>query len=282
MTQGPRLGVALGGGGARGLAHLHVIDALDDLGLSVQAIAGSSIGALMGAGMAAGMSGAAVRDHLLSSLGRRRTVAGRLWQSRPGSVAELLGGGLRIAQFDLERILRVFLPDGIPADFGDLRTPLQVTATDFFGGGPVVLDRGDLRRALAASAAIPALFRPIRHEGKLLVDGGICNPVPFDLLEGKADIILAVDVVGAPSGSADSQVGAIDLMFGASQLMMGAISAEKLRRHKPDILLRPDAVSRFRVLDFLKIETVLAETAGLKEETKRAVEAALLRWEKRG
>ncbi len=280
MTSTPRLGLALGGGGARGLAHLHVIDALEELGLPVHAVAGSSIGALMGAGVAAGMSGAAIRDHLLASLGRRSAVAGRLWRSRPGSLGALMGG-LRVAQFDLERILRAFLPDAIPAAFEGLPIPLQVTATDFFGNGPVVLDQGDLPQALAASAAIPALFRPVRHEGRLLVDGGICNPVPFDLLEGRADIILAVDVVGAPTGSADTPVGAIDLMFGASQLMMGAISAEKLRRHKPDVLLRPDAVSRFRVLDFLKIETVLAETAGLKEETKRAVDAALLRWEER-
>jgi NTE family protein len=149
-----------------------------------------------------------------------------------------------------------------------------VTATDFFGHCLAVFDSGDLNSALAASAAIPAVFRPVRRDGMLLIDGGIYNPVPFDLIEHDADIIVAIDVVGAPSDAERKRPTSVDLMFGATQLMMQSIITNKLKKCRPDILIRPP-VSRFRVLDFMKIDAVMAETAAVKDEVKRAVEAAI-------
>jgi NTE family protein len=149
-----------------------------------------------------------------------------------------------------------------------------VTATDYFGHCLHVCDSGQLISALGATAAIPAVFKPVRRDGRLLIDGGIYNPVPFDLLCGKADIVIAIDVVGAPVEGLRKVPTSIDLMFGASQLMMQSIIANKLQQSRPDILLRPP-VSRFRVLDFLKIDLVLAETASIKDDLKRAVDNAL-------
>ncbi len=83
-----RFGIAFGGGGARGLAHIHVIETLDELGIKPVAIAGSSIGAIMGAGMAAGMTGRDIHDYARSILGSRAEVASRMWRSRPGTLAE--------------------------------------------------------------------------------------------------------------------------------------------------------------------------------------------------
>jgi NTE family protein len=270
----PSFAIAFGGGGARGLAHMHVIEALDEMGIKPVSIAGSSIGAIMGAGMAAGMRGAEIHHYARSILGRRAEVAARMWRARPGTFGEIVAGGLRVSQFNIERILKAFLPEAIPATFGELKIPLKVTATDFFGHRLAVFDSGDLHSALAASAAIPAVFRPVRRDGMLLIDGGIYNPVPFDLIEGDADITIAIDVVGAPSESERRRPNSMDLMFGATQLMMQSISAMKLKNSRPDIFLKPP-VSRFRALDFLKIEAVLAETASIKDELKRAVEAAV-------
>ncbi len=267
---GPSVAIALGGGGARGLAHIHVIEALDELGIRPTRIAGSSIGAIMGAGMAAGMKGRDIRDYSVGVLGRRGEVASRMWRTRPETFVDALRGGLRVTQFDLERILRAFLPPQLPHRFDGLTIPLAVTATDYYGHCQRVFEEGDLFSALAASAAIPAVFRPIVRDGVVYIDGGICNPVPFDLLRGTADIIVAVDVVGAPEPMPGRRPTSIDLMFGATQLMMQSIIAGKLEHGHPDILLRP-AVTRFRVLDFLKVETVLAETAGLKDELKRTL-----------
>ncbi len=270
----PSFGIAFGGGGARGLAHIHVIETLDELGIRPVAIAGSSIGAIIGAGMAAGMRGSEIREHARSILATRAQVAGRIWRARPGSLAELMQGGLHVGQFNGERILKAFLPAAVPDTFEALGIPLKVTATDYFGHKLTVFETGDLPSALAASAAIPAVFRPVVRDGRTLIDGGIYNPVPFDLVARQADITIAVDVVGGPSAAERRRPTSIDLMFGATQLMMQSIVAGKLTQCRPDILIRPP-VSRFRVLDFLKMDAVMAETAAVKDELKRAVEAAL-------
>ena len=270
----PSFAVAFGGGGARGLAHINVIEVLDELGIKPTMIAGSSIGAIMGAGMASGMTGTDIRDYAHSILSRRAEVASRMWKARPGSIAEAIQGGLKVTQFDIERILKAFLPEQIPERFEDLAIPLKVTATDFYGHKMAVFSEGELASALAASAAIPAVFRPVVRDGVVLIDGGIYNPLPFDLLQGAADIVIAVDVVGAPEAQDGKRPNSIDLMFGATQLMMQSITAAKLQQTQPDILVRP-TVSRFRVLDFMKINAVLADTVGVKDELRRAIDTAV-------
>src|SRR5690606_8765904 len=146
----------------------------------------------------AGMRGRDIRDYAASTLGNRAEVLNRMWRARPGTLAELLEAGLRVSQFNIGRILQTFLPADIPERFDQLAIPLKVTATDYFAHDCRTLDSGDLRSALAASAAIPAVFRPVRRDGRLLVDGGIYNPLPFDLVEKDADIVIAIDVVGGP------------------------------------------------------------------------------------
>ncbi|MCT8999806.1 patatin-like phospholipase family protein [Chelativorans intermedius] len=274
----PTFAIAFGGGGARGLAHIHVIEAMDELGIRPVAISGSSIGALIGAGMAAGMTGQEIREHARAVLASRAEVAARLWRARPASFQEIVEGSLRFGQFDAERIIKAFMPPGMPSTFEGLKIPLLVTATDYYGHRLAVFDKGELRSALAASAALPAVFRPVQRDGMTLIDGGIYNPVPFDILEGRADVLIAVDVVGAPTVRSARTPGAIELMFGATQLMMQSIIAMKMQKKRPDILLRP-AVERFRVLDFLKIEAIMTETASIKDELKRAVEARMVNGE---
>lgn len=273
-TTAPTFAIAFGGGGARGLAHIHAIEALDELGVRPVAISGSSIGAIMGAGMAAGMKGRDMRAYAGVVLASRAEVASRVWRARPAKFSEMVEGGLRLGQFSAERIMKAFLPPQIPETFEELDIPLYVTGTDYYGHRLAVFESGDLRSALAASAALPAVFRPVQRDGMTLIDGGIYNPVPFDLLEGMADVLIAVDVVGAPTVRSAKMPSAIEMMFGATQLMMQSIIAMKLQKKRPDILLRP-AVARFRVLDFLKIGAIMAETASIKDELKRAVEAVL-------
>jgi len=269
----PTVAVAFGGGGARGLAHIHVIEALDELGITPVAITGSSIGAIMGAGMAAGMSGAEIRDFTLSTVGRPREVMNRIWSMRPTRLSDV---GFRIGQYNLERILKAFLPDVLPADFSDLKIPLHVTATDYYGNSELLIGDGDLVQALAASAAIPAIFMPVRISGRIMIDGGIFNPVPFEYLLDKADIVIGVDVVGWPSGDPDVMPTRIDSLFGASQLMMQSIIAMKLKVHQPHVFLAPD-VGRFKVLDFMKAAEVLETSSAVKDDVKRLLDAELSR-----
>jgi NTE family protein len=267
----PTVAVAFGGGGARGLAHIHVIEALDELGITPVAITGSSIGAIMGAGMAAGMRGAEIRDFTLSTVGRPREVMNRIWSLRPTRFSDV---GFRIGQYNLERILKAFLPDLLPGDFNELKIPLHVTATDYYGSSELLIGEGDLIQALAASAAIPAVFMPVRIDGRIMIDGGIFNPVPFEYLLDKADIVVGIDVVGWPAGDPDVIPNRIDSLFGASQLMMQSIISMKLKVHRPHIFLAPD-VGRFKVLDFLKAAEVLESSSTVKDDIKRALDAEM-------
>lgn len=267
----PRIGLALGGGGARGLAHIPALEALDELGLKPACIAGTSIGAIIGAAYASGLSGADIRAHALAALADQGKVFARLMQLRPKTLRELFDrqswGGLRL---DPERILALFLPGAVARDFAELATPLTIVATDYYGWHEQDIVDGDLHKAIAASIALPMLFRPVRLNGRVMMDGGLVNPLPADKVTD-ADLVIAIDVVGGPEprGGRDMP-GAADAIFGATQILMQTIISERLRHDRPDILIRPD-INRFRILDFLKVRAILKAAEPVKDELKRRI-----------
>ena len=268
MPRPRRIGLALGGGGARGLAHIHVLAAFDDLGIKPAHIAGSSIGAIIGAAYASGMSAAEIEDFALGSFSTPRLLAGRIWATRPASFADFWAdGGFRLGQLNAKRVLGAFLPTSLHKDVEELAIPLTVMATDFYARRALAITAGDLMSALAASAAIPAVFRPVRREGLVLVDDGIYNPLPFDQLRDHAELIVAVDVNGGPEGDVGRVPTPVEAMIGASQLMMQSIIEMKLKIEPPDLLFRPP-VARYGVLDFLRTKLILDETRGVREEVK--------------
>lgn len=272
----PRIGLALSGGGARGLAHIPILEALDELGVRPSVIAGTSIGGIIGAGYAAGMSGAEIRAFAVERFRNRADVIARLWRLRPKRVRDLFAaGGLTIGQFDAERVLEEFLPEAMPRDFAGLAIPLKIVATDFYGWQEVVMAHGALFPALAASAAIPVLFRPVMIDEVVMVDGGITNPLPFDVILGECDVVVAVDVVGGPVNRKGRMPGSTEAIFGATQLFMQSIAREKMRRARaPEILVRPPD-DGFRVLDFLKVQAIIKSAEGVKDEVKRKLDHLL-------
>jgi NTE family protein len=271
----PSIGLALGGGGARGLAHIPALEALDELGVKPVHIAGTSIGALMGAGYASGMTGREIRHYAEELLGDTRKLAGKLMELRPQRFSELFErGSMLTGQLDAERIVNLLAPASVPQEFADLVTPLSVIATDFYGWREQVISNGNLRRAVAASLALPIMFRPVAVNGRVLIDGGIVNPLPVDQL-ADTDFVIAVDVVGGPEQRSDRPVPSMaETMFGATQILMQSIIAEKLRHDKTDILLKPE-INQFRVLDFLKVREILKAAEPIKDEMKRQIEAKL-------
>ena len=193
-------GLALGGGGARGIAHIPVLEAIDDLNLRPAAIAGTSIGSLIGAAYAAGMSGKAIRRHVIALAHDRTDVFRRLIAARAGTFANLFAVGFGSATLiDAEKFCAQFMPETLPEDFESLQIPLTVMASDLYRRRQVPFSSGALRPALAASIALPSLMRPVVIDDKVLVDGGATNPLPFDQLRGHADIVVAVDISGEPN-----------------------------------------------------------------------------------
>jgi NTE family protein len=275
MGQDKTIGLALGGGGARGMAHILVCEAFDELGLRPAIVAGTSIGAIIGVGYASGLSGREMRERAVSFYSRRREVLSKLWRARPLAFSDLLRGRLLTAQFDAELILSTFAPgfDDLPETFEELAMPLRIVATDFYGWTETVLESGPLRPAIAASIAIPSLFRPVVVNARVQIDGGCYNPLPFDLVS-EAELVVACDVAGGPQGEPNRCPGLLETIVGAAQLSMQAIVAEKLKWQQPDILVRPEINGVF-VLDFLKTEAILAMNAGFKDDLKRRLDQAV-------
>ena len=267
----PTIALALGAGGARGLAHVVVLEAFDELGIKPIAIAGTSIGAMIGAAYAAGMSAKALRTHALDVLRDRATLMTALIGARAGRLADVFAGFGNPLLIDAEKFLDRLWPEMVPDDFEELHVPFTAIATDYDSRSEAVFNTGPLLPAVAGSIAIPGLVRPVRHGGRVLVDGGAVNPLPFDHLIGRADILVAVDVTGGPNPHASRAPSSFETMFGTLQIMQGAIVAAKLKIYRPEILVRP-VVDRFRVLDFFNAHAILSATEPFKDELKRELE----------
>ena len=266
-----RIALALGGGGARGLAHVVVLQALEELGLRPVALAGASIGALIGAAYAGGMPAQAIREYLLATLGNRTQLMAGFMRARVGKFSDLLkGGGANPVLIDARICMKEFLPREVPDTFADLKIPLQVVATDFHACKQVVFESGAVSPSVAASIAIPGLFRPVEYEGRVLIDGGAVNPLPYELLFDRAELVVAVDVTFGGRMRSRRMPTVLGAVFGAAQIMQGSITAQKLRQQPPHLLLRPD-VRRFGVLQFLQAGQILREATAGKDAIKRAL-----------
>ena len=195
MARRPSVAIALGGGGARGIAHVIALEALDEMGIRPIAVAGTSMGAVIGAAYAAGLGARAIRAHVMRVLRNRSDVMGKLLRARVGRFSDLvLRGRGNPVLLDPEIFLELFWPAGMPEFFDDLAIKTFVVATNYSDCNEIVFSSGPLRPAVAGSMAIPGLFRPVESGDRVLIDGGAVNPLPYDLLFGDADIIIAIDV----------------------------------------------------------------------------------------
>ena len=269
----PSFGIALGGGGARGFAHVLMLEALDELGIRPRLIAGTSIGALIGAAYASGMSGADIRVFCHELFQKRTQIVKRLFRRWNAALAHRLGSS-GVSILPGERVLEAILPETLPATFDELKIPLLAVTTDFYTQEPCVLTHGPLMPAIVASSALPGILRPVELDGKVLIDGGFVNPVPFDLLKGRVQIVAAIDVSAGPQQSRGQVPSLIDAIIGSNQITMRSVMREKLKSAAPDILIRPD-IDQFRVLDFYKIDEIFSASEAAKDEFKRACETAI-------
>ncbi|MEM8838256.1 MAG: patatin-like phospholipase family protein [Pseudomonadota bacterium] len=274
-----KVGLCLGGGGARGLSHIVVFEILDELGVKVAAISGSSIGALLGMGYAGGMSGREIRSYTLSKFSDSTQVLAQLWSLRPANIRDWFNPqSYSIGQIDPEKILSFYTPvDDLPERIEDLEIPLRVIATDYYAWRDIEFASGPLKPAVAASIAIPLVFKPMRVNGKVIIDGNITNPLPVDRLKKDGlDRVIAVDVVGGPldDGTTEIPTG-IESILGANQIMMQELTRQKLNEFgEPDVLIRPP-INRFGVLDFLKASTIVRVTDAIRDDIKREIAEAL-------
>jgi len=227
----PAIGLALGGGFARGIAHVGVLKVLEEEGIPVRVVTGTSVGALIGATYCSGLSIAELEEVARNT---RFTTFARWTLSRCG-----FASNDRMVAF-LARTLKV-------KTFEELRIPLGVTATDFNSGEGVVFHSGSIIDPVRASCAHPGMFLPVEIRGRYLVDGMLSHPVPTrPLREMGADRVLAVHLKGtwAKGGAPRHLFDVIGQSFAIAQDAMSS-----LWREAADLVIEPD-VAGFAYDDF--------------------------------
>jgi len=182
-----KIGYALGGGGARGLAHIGVMKVLEEHGIYPDVIAGTSMGALVGALYASGLRAGDIERALRLDL-RRLAMLADVRLSLSGLVQ-----GKRVTS-----ALKAFLGD---LDFSDLKIPFACVATDIVNGQQIVMRSGPVITAVRASISVPGLFTPVKVRGRYLVDGGLVNMVPVSACRDMgAEYVVGVNVIPDPAG----------------------------------------------------------------------------------
>ncbi|OGP55831.1 MAG: hypothetical protein A2Y65_01910 [Deltaproteobacteria bacterium RBG_13_52_11] len=249
-----KIGLVLGGGGAKGLCHIAFLKALDEMGLQPSVIAGTSIGAIIGGFYAAGVSGAQMEDILRKV--RVSDIQKMLDISGPLASAFLKGKGV-------ERFFHKHIP---ARRFEELKIPLKIVATDFWRRKEVIFESGELIPAVRASMSIPGLFKPVKIGATVLVDGGAVNPLPYDTIRKECDILIAIDVSGAkaPLGQ-DHMPSFIESIMSTFQIMQASIVENKMRISRPDIYIKPD-LKNIRVLEFYRYDEIMG---GVKDDVEQ-------------
>ncbi len=215
----------------------------------------------MGALYAGGMSGRRLRD----------LAGGITLRDIPRFLdAPSLKEAFGIKGRKIEEWLREILP---VKRFEDLPIPLRVVATDFWKGEEVVFSSGDIAQAVRASISIPGVFQPYELGGRVLVDGGVVNPVPFEHLDGLADFVIAVDVSGEASHAEAKAPGPVETIIHVFSIMGKVIMEERAKDERIALYRRP-SLRGIKTGDFLKSEEIIDSVREDAEEFRRELIAA--------
>lgn len=270
----PRIGLALGGGGARGFAHVSILRKLETLGIPVDCIAGTSAGALVGALYASGKTADEIEQVILGiewkdqfndtlprqqrSLRRKSDDYARLAPIGVGLHGRNNKGVTVAAGFAQgQKLLALFEEEtGIArtsGSFDDLPIPFRATATDLNTGKVVVLDHGSLAMAMRASMSLPGIFRPVEIDGKVLLDGGLANNVPVDVVRAMgAERIIAVDV-GTPLAPLTRDASMLEVMGQLTGFLTTGNTAQQVSAlQTADVLIKPALDGKVATADFEK------------------------------
>jgi NTE family protein len=288
-TSRPRVGLVLSGGGARGLAHVGVLKVLEEMNIPVDAIAGTSMGAVVGGLYASGMSANEIEKMLLtvdwqdafSDRLPRRDLGFRRKQDDDnflvhyalgiGSEGFKLPKGLIQGQ-KLSQVLRTAtLTVAATNNFDKLPIPFRAVATDLETGEPVVMRSGDLVIAMRASMSLPGAFIPAEREGRLLVDGGLTENLPIDVAQAmNVDVLIVVDV-SSPLRSRTELNSPLEIPLQSFAIMMRSRTEEqRALLHNRDIVIEPQ-LGNYANMDFVHV--VKASSAG--EQATRDATARL-------
>ena len=271
----PSIGLVLGSGGAGGLAHIAMLEVLEDLEIQPNQIAGTSIGAIIGAMAAAGLDSGKIQEIFRQFGGSAMDPFAGLMNDNDGP------GWIHLLNIDLENGSLIdadgfldFIANQFDArEFADLDIPLKIVATNYWDAEQYIFDAGNLLVAIKASMAVPGLFRPVMLDDKLLIDGGTANPLPVDVLD-RHDIVIAIDVTGIREPQNDNSPDIADLLFKTFEIMQQSIIRGKLEQYPPDIYIKP-GLSDVRLLHFDRVDAVIEQASEAAAELREQIQSKI-------
>ena len=270
VAEKPKIGLVLSGGGAKGLAHIGALKVIDSLGIRVDYVAGTSMGAIVGSLYASGYSGKQL-DSIFRSVDFDKIIndniprAAKTFYERennekyavilPFNDFEIkLPSALSRGQNTFNLLSKLTMHVNDIEDFSKLPIPFFCIATNIENGQPVILDKGNLPQAIKASGAFPSLFQPVLIGDKLLIDGGVTNNYPIDELRAKGmDVIIGVDVQDGLANRTDLS-SAPEILFQINNFR--TINDMKVKAPKTDIYIKPD-ITDFTVVSFSEGEKII-------------------------
>ena len=267
-----KIGLALGGGGARGLAHIPMLEAFDELGLKPAVIAGCSMGAIVGAAYAGGMTALEIREHAIRLLSNKIEMARHVFGAKQAKLGDIFSlKGLTSLHLDGKKLADIALPDHLPQLIENQKIPLKLVTVDFERMEEVVLTSGSILEAVGASIAIPGIISAPRINGRIHVDGGVKNPVPFNHVTEGMDLVVAVDVTGKPKTISRAHPSNIEIAVGSLLIMFNELAELRRAQTPPDIYISPE-INGFGPGDFFKVKEIFAASEKSKDQLKRELE----------
>ena len=244
----PTVGVALGGGGARGIAHIGVLRVLEREGMPIDCLAGTSIGGIVAAGYASGLT-----PDQLEEEAKNTTNAWRMLRfADPGPLKHGLLRGKRLQEYFEDRLGS--------KSFADLKIPLAIVSVDLNARKETIITQGPLSLAVRATISVPGLFMPVEIQGQRLVDGGLLNNVPVSAVRQLgADVVIAVDVEPDPQDPThprftssrwmpEGLTRTFATLDEVISLLLAKVQEDYLSQYPPDICFRPQIPAGINVL----------------------------------
>ena len=292
-----KIGLTLGGGGARGICHIEFLKVLDEMNIKPSIISGTSIGAVIGAFYASGLSGNEINNILdtidistkktekvITSIGKEGNKLEKFVDDTITDLKEYYKKFENIhkmidisffknTSFIYGKGVEKFFEENLPVKtFEELKIPLKIVATDYWEQKQVIFESGDLIPAIRASMSIPAIFEPVIINSMILIDGGITNNLPYDIIQDECDITIAIDVSGNLSIPEKAKApNLFDNIMNSFEILQDSIIKYQMKIKTPDIYIKPE-LKDVGILDFHKandiLESVRDDVVQLRRELK--------------
>ncbi len=271
-----KIGVALGSGGARGLSQITMLEVFEELGIKPHIISGSSIGAVIGTAYASGMTTTEIKNSISEILLRQKSKSMDLFRGFDvAKLWNLVDLSVRSSGIIKGEKFVDFFSSKIKVDkFDELTIKMRVVATEYYRKQQKIFDTGDIISAVKASYSLPMLFAPVKIKNSLYLDGGMVNPLPYDIISNECDIVVGIDASPKIINNSKNAPSGIDTLFSSFQIMQASILNEKLKISAPDILIRTD-ITDVRLFEFNKAEMIWEQAKNQKEELKTMLDSII-------